>query len=113
MLQQLSDAYSKNSPWWLPDPESDRDWEANAVCTGSGLWDWEPRRADAITWEGRLKAVCLLWLGGPELEAVLVKEKISRTPEFIDWQPLIFFPDCSGDTVSWWLLIEIFLQFQY
>jgi len=90
-LQQPGDAYSKNSPWRLADPELNGNWKAKTVCTGSGLGDWEPCGADGITWEGRLKAVCLLWLGSPELEAILVKGKISRTPEFLDWKPRIFF----------------------
>lgn len=109
-LRQLSDAYPQNSPWWLPDPELGQDWEqrlfvlAQELGAPRGRWDHLGRWAEG--W-------CLLWLGTPALEAVPVKEKISRAPEFIGWQPpIFFFPNCSWKTVSWWLLIEIFLQFQ-
>lgn len=79
-LQQLGDACSKNPPCWLPDPEWDCHWKANAVCTGSGLGNWEPRGADAVTWEGGLGLCVYSGLANPELEAVLVKQKISRAP---------------------------------
>lgn len=46
--------------------------------------------------------------------AVFGKEKTSRAPRFVDWKMLfhLFFSNSTVETVSWWLLMEIFLWFQ-